>query len=297
MDLNRLEEFLIVAQTGTFKEAAKKLGLPANVLSTRIRRFEEDAGVSLFRHTRNGVVLTETGQLLLSQAPQLLKSWNYAAGTVAELKNHRFQSLHLQLCSHTMAGELGPYLDIFCRRHPQMLLDLYDENTCSIRSGLKSGKVDIAFVMCRRHDFSDIPGRMALSYFPNLYIHLPLDHRLSGSKQVHFSDLQNETFILYPRMLESWTRDLQVSLIEQSGINYNVYEENCSPFYFDLLVPIGKGIRLWNWGHDMAPNSQILPIADRGYDTYLYMLYDPDTANPAVIPFINGFMEFRKERK
>ena len=261
-----------------------------------MRRFEADMGASLFRHTRNGVALTETGKQLLAQAQQLLKSWDYAVGTISELKNHRFQSLHLQLCGHTMAAELGPYLDIFCRRHPQMLLDLYDENTCAIRAGLKTGKVDIAFVVCRRHDFSDIPGRMALSYFPNLYVHIPQDHRLAGLKQVHFSDLQNETFILYPQMLETWTRNLQVSLLKQSGISYNVYEENCSPFFFDLLVPIGKGIRLWNWGHDMAPNSLILPIADRGYDTYLYMLYDPQTANPAVLPFINGFMEFRREK-
>lgn len=297
MDFNRLQEFMIVAEEKSFKTAAARLGIAPNVLSTRIRSFENSLNTQLIRRVKNGIELTSQGKALLPNINTLLKSYAYTADSLDDLKNHIFQSLHLQFCSHLMAAELGPYLDIFCRRHPQMILNIYDENTCQIRGGLKSGKVDISFAVCREHDFEDISGRVSLSYFPTMYVHLPVDHALATEKTVHFSDLSGETFILYPYMLEPWTRNLQLSILNQAGIDYQIYEESSSPYFFDLLVPIGKGIRLWNWREETAPNTVLIPISDKGYDTYLYMLYDTKTTNPAVIPFINGFLNYRSNRK
>lgn len=297
MDLNRLQDFMIVAEERSFKKAAARLGIAPNVLSTRMRSFENSLNTQLIRRTKDGIELTNSGKALLPNIDMLLKSYSHVTDSLDDLKNHTFQSLHLQFCSHLVASELGPFLDIFCRRHPQMILNIYDENACYIRGGLKSGKVDISFVICRKHDFEDIPGRIPLSYFPTMYVHLPVDHPLANEKSVRFSELSGETFILYPIMLESWTRNLQISILNQSGIDYQIYEESSSPFFFDLLVPIGKGIRLWNWREEITPNTALLPISDKGYDTYLYMLYDTDTTNPAVIPFINGFLEYRSNRK
>lgn len=297
MDLERLREFMVIAEEKSFKKAAVRLDIAPNVLSTRMRAFEDSLNTRLIRRAKNGVELTETGKAVLPNIYLLLRSYTHVTDSLHDLKNHTFHSLHLQFCSHLVASELGPYLDNFCRRHPQMALDIYDENECQIRGGLKAGKVDIAFVVCREHDFKDISGRIPLSYFPTMYVYLPVDHALANEKLIHFSDLSGETFILYPKMLESWTRDLQFSILEQSKIDYQIYEETTSPYFFDLLVPIGKGIRLWNWREEAAPNTVLVPLADKGYETYLYMLYDADTVNPAVALFINGFLEYRKNRK
>ena len=297
MDLDRLQEFLVVAEEKSFKKAADRLHLAPNVLSTRMHIFEDSLNTRLIRRIKNGIELTEAGKALLPNAETLYKSYTHTTDTLSELKDHVFQSLRLQFCSQVMAAELGPYLDIFCRRHPQMILDIYDENSCQIRSGLCSGKVDVSFVICRKHDFEDISGRVLLSYFPDMYVHLPVDHPLADEKRVSFSDLSGETFILYPNMTDPWTRNLQISILNQSGIDYQIYEESCSPRFHDLLVPIGKGIRLWNWIEETAPNTVLIPISDKGYDTYLYMLYDTQTTNPAVVPFLNGYLEFRSNRK
>ncbi len=297
MDLDKLQEFMIVAEEKSFKKAAKRLGLAPNVLSTRMHIFEDSLNTQLIRRVKNGIGLTETGKALLPNAEMFFKSYRNTIDTLNELKDHVFQSLCLQFCSQMMASELGPYLDIFCRRHPQLVLDIYDENSCQIRSGLFSGKVDISFVICRENDFEDISGRVPLSYFPNMYVHLPIDHVLANEKEVSFSDLSGETFILYPNMADPWIRNLQISILNRAKIEYHIYEESCSPHFHDLLVPIGKGIRLWNWGESIAPNTVLIPIVDKGYDTYLYMLYNTETANPAVIPFINGFLDFRSSRK
>ncbi len=297
MDLDRLQEFAIVAEEKSLKKAAERLGIAPNVLSIRMHSLEDSLNAKLFSRVKNGIALTETGNSLLPNIDAFLKSYTHLTDSLNNLKNHTFQILNLQFCAHLIASEMGPYLDIFCRKHPQLLLNIYDENTCLIRGGLKTGKVDISFVVCREHDFEDISGRIPLSYFPNMYVYLPLDHALADEKKVHFADLAEETFILYPNMCDSWTHDLQISMLNQSGIDYQIYDESSSPFFFDLLVPIGKGIRLWNWREENTPNTVLLPILDSGYDTYLYMLYDTKTTNPAVIPFINGFLKHRSNRK
>lgn len=297
MDLDRLKEFIIIAEEKSFKKAAARLGIPPNVPSTRMRCFENSLNTQLMVRVKNGLELTETGKALLPNIDTLLKSYTHITSSLDDLKNHTFQNLSLQFCAHMIASDVGPYLDIFCRKHPHLILNIYDENACLIQGGLKTGKTDICFVVCKKDDLQDISGRILLSYFSNMYVYLPLDHALANEKEVYFSELSGETFILYPQMLESWTHDLQVSILDQSGIDYQIYDGYSSPFFFNLLVPIGKGIRLWNWRKEITPNTVLIPIADKGYDTYLYMLYDKKTTNPAVIPFINGLLEYRSNRK
>ena len=156
---------------------------------------------------------------------------------------------------------------------------------------------DIAFAVGRETDFQDFSGRIVLTRYPKMKVHLPSDHPLCKRSSLRFQDLQNETFILYPSMKETFTRELQLSMLKQSGISFRIYEESCSPFFFDLLVPIGKGIRLWNWTDRTAPNSVLMTLEDDGYETFLYMLYDEKTENPTTLSFIEGFLRFRKERR
>lgn len=297
MDLDRLSEFIIIAEEGSFKSAAARLGVAPNVLSTRFRSFEQSLGAELFERDAHHFALTENGRSLLKHAKGLLDSYDKMRVSMQSIQGASFRSLRLMLCAQTMAADLGPFLDRYCRRYPTLFLGLYDENTCNIREGLQSGEIDIAFAVGRENDFTDISGRMALNEFPKMKVHVPNDHRLAKAHSVSFDELSGETFILYPKMRESFTRDLQFSMLEQSGIAYQIYDEDYSPFFYDLLVPVGKGIRLWNWTDRLAPNSKLITIRDAGYETCLYMLYHTDTENETVLHFIKSFTEFRKGRR
>ena len=297
MDLERLSEFVALTEEGSFKQAAKRMELAPNVLSTRFAAFERSLGVKLIDRNAHSFELTEAGKHLQQDAKALLGSYEQTLVSMQSLGGASFRNLRLQLCAQTMASELGPFLDIYCRRHPTLFLDLYDENSCEIREGLHSGMVDISFAVGREGDFQDISGRVPINRFPKMRVHLPSDHRLARRQSLCFADLKEETFILYPNMRESWTRQLQLSMLEQAGIPFRVYEENCSPFFFDLLVPVGKGIRLWNWTDRTAPNSVLLTLEDDGYETFLYMLYDTQTENKTTLHFVERFLRFRKERR
>jgi DNA-binding transcriptional LysR family regulator len=64
MDLEELRAFLNVVETGSFLAAADTLGVSRTTLRRRVEALEARAGVPLLKSTRQGVVLTDAGQML-----------------------------------------------------------------------------------------------------------------------------------------------------------------------------------------------------------------------------------------
>jgi DNA-binding transcriptional LysR family regulator len=296
MDIERLKEFILINETGSFKAASDMLDIAPSVLSARFKNFESSLGCKLLERNNHYVKPTEKGMMLLKNATELVQSWETAKLAVRNLNGSVISSLKIQLCAQSMPSELGPFMDIYSKSHPWLFLDLYDENNCTIRDGLMSGQTDLVFVPGKEQDFEDIEGKIILSHFDHLTLHVPLSHRLSTSSAVSFNDLSGENFILYPRMKETHIHDLQLEMLERSGISYHIYENSTSPYFYDLLVPIGKGLQFWNWTDRVTPNTVNISVRDSGYDTYYYMLYNPDNNNPIVHEFINLFLNYRKAR-
>jgi DNA-binding transcriptional LysR family regulator len=61
--LEVLAAFVAVAETGSFTEAAKRLGRDASIISRRVSQLEQQLGVRLLSRTTRRVALTEAGTL------------------------------------------------------------------------------------------------------------------------------------------------------------------------------------------------------------------------------------------
>ncbi len=297
MDFQRAKEFLTILEEGSFKDAAKKLNIAPNVLSTRYQTFEKNLGVTLLERNSHGIQITEQGKIFEAEVRKILSSYEQATHALEDFQGHRFRSLQILLCSHLIPAEMGPFFDTYCRRYPKLFLELFDENSHSISDLFLDNQLDIAIAVGRKNDFQNIQGRIQLDTYHNLNVIVPNDHHLAGRNSLTFSDLNNETFLLYPKLKEPCMHQLQKSLLAQSGIQYHTYETESSLSLFQLLVPIGKGLCLWNWVDTPAiPNTQMIPIIDEGYETYSYLLYNPTTKNPSTLQFIEEYLAFRKEK-
>ncbi|MBR1757380.1 MAG: LysR family transcriptional regulator [Lachnospiraceae bacterium] len=296
MDIERLKEFLLIYETGSFRSAAKVLDIAPSVLSTRFKNFESSIGTKLLVRNSKYIELTDSGKLLIHNAKDLIQNWETVKKSVKSLKGTEVSSLKLQLCAQTMPSELGPFLDLYNKNHPGLLLDLYDDDYCPVREGLLSGKTDIAFIPGEKDDFLDVSGRVVLAKYDHLMVHVPANHRLAGESEVFFRELAGESFIPYPVKKEAHIRNLQLSMLKRSGIPYHLYENDCSPLYFDLLVPIGKGIEFCNWDDRITPNTVNLTIRDSGYETFFFMLYHKENPNPIIADFMEQFLKYREMR-
>ncbi|GGC81269.1 LysR family transcriptional regulator [Chelatococcus reniformis] len=73
MTFEQMKIFLEAAHYGSFTHAAEKLGLTQSAVSISIKKLEEKHGVMLFDRSGRRLVLTEAGQVLLSEAERILR--------------------------------------------------------------------------------------------------------------------------------------------------------------------------------------------------------------------------------
>ena len=68
MNWDEVRLFLVVAEEGSFRQAALKLNVGHSTLSRRIESLEEDLGLKLFKRIKRGLSLTAAGEEMLKTA-------------------------------------------------------------------------------------------------------------------------------------------------------------------------------------------------------------------------------------
>ena len=296
MDLERLEEFVAVAQQGTLKEAASSLGISVATLSARLIRFEEHLGTPLFLRTPNSMVLTDSGKHLLPSALEILSQYRTIRQDVHRAKDHSYHKLRIAVTGTSLPLHLGPFLDRLILNYPDMLLDLLDDSRCSIAESLISGEADLYFGPALN---GPVPRNLIRHVIgsPGEFVLLPKDHRLADRSMISIRELDGERFILYPKTAESAIRDFQLKNLQDSGIRYSLYESATSVLFSKLLVPIGKGLLLYPHTVDLPPNTVCLPVTDLPHHASICFFYLKGSTNPDVTAFVKDYLAFTKEVK
>ena len=78
MDINLARTFLMVAETGSFIDAARKLNITQSTVSARIKGLEDILGRPLFERSKSGAELTGAGSQFQKHALALVRVWQHA---------------------------------------------------------------------------------------------------------------------------------------------------------------------------------------------------------------------------
>lgn len=76
MKISFLKDFIVLSESSSINEAARKLYISQPCLSKAIRQMEEELGFPILRRTKSGVALTSQGQLVLEGAKQIVKIYD-----------------------------------------------------------------------------------------------------------------------------------------------------------------------------------------------------------------------------
>ncbi|WP_431683607.1 LysR substrate-binding domain-containing protein [Kitasatospora sp. KL5] len=142
MDLRALRCFVAVAEEGHFGRAAARLHLAQPPLSRRIRDLEADLGCRLFDRVPTGARLTPAGEVLLTEARDLLERAERARQRVRGAEAGRI----LVLGTAAGAGpQVGPTaLAALRRTRPEVRVRLREAPITDPTAGLREGRVDLA---------------------------------------------------------------------------------------------------------------------------------------------------------
>lgn len=147
---SHLRTFLAVAQTLSFTQAARRLGLRQSTVSQHVRRLEDAAGRQLFSRDTHSVELTEDGEAMLGFARRLLEVHEQATAffTGTRLRGR----LRFGASEDFVLTRLPEILEAFRHDHPEVDLELTVELSGTLHEQLAAGKLDLVLAKRRPED-------------------------------------------------------------------------------------------------------------------------------------------------
>ena len=146
LDLKRLRYFRAIAQHGSLSAAARALNLAQPALSHHVNALETQLGVRILERRRDGVVLTEAGQLLLRHAVDIGARVDQAEAELTRYARDRGSSVKIRLAViGSLAADLTPILvGALARDVPEVVLRITEAGTLDSRELLDRGEADLA---------------------------------------------------------------------------------------------------------------------------------------------------------
>jgi DNA-binding transcriptional LysR family regulator len=148
-DLDVLRTFVTGVEFNSFAKAADRLGRSTSAVSAQLKKLEEQIGTPVLAKSGRGLVLTPTGETLLSHAHRLL-----------ELNDSTFQTLHESQTAGTIRlglqedfGEhfLSEILRRFVQLYPIVKLEVRIARNAELLARVESAELDLALTWDTGH--------------------------------------------------------------------------------------------------------------------------------------------------
>lgn len=141
-DLDVLRSFVSGVELGSFVKAAERLGRSTSAVSAQLKRLEDQVETPLLRKSGRGLVLTDTGEVMLGYARRLLDLNDEAASA---LRGQPLAgSLRIGLQEDFGESVLPDVLGLFRRAHPQLHIEVLLARNTALLDALRSGHLDMA---------------------------------------------------------------------------------------------------------------------------------------------------------
>jgi DNA-binding transcriptional LysR family regulator len=188
LDLRKLRYFVAVADNLHFGRAADELHIAQPALSRQIRALEQDLGTPLLTRDSHGVMLTDAGRQLLTDAGPLLAS-AHAVRRRVTVAAHGGRRLTVGF----RAGiPVTPAVRQFATRHPNVIVDVQRIEWDDQATMLLDGRIDVGYV---RLPIDETGLRVTPLYTEPRVAVLPAGHRLAGKEQITEADLAGEPLV------------------------------------------------------------------------------------------------------
>ena len=242
MELRQLRQFLALAETKNFHRAAESLHMAQPPLSVSIRKLEEELGVSLAERHARGVTLTPEGELVATQAREIVRLATELRQFAKEAVLGARGTLSVGFVVSATYDVIPRLIPVFRSRYPNVELRLREASTHEIIEGLNRGDLDVGLVR------TPLAGALGVGLTPlfseTMLLAVRHGHRFESRSEVELAELRDEPLILFPRSAISSLRTLIDFSFSDLGITPNIVEETAQVHTTMALVECGIGSAL-----------------------------------------------------
>lgn len=144
MEARLIEYFLRIAELGSINKAAADLRMSQPSLSRWMSLLEHEVGTSLLVRTRQGIRVTDAGQILIDRARPILRELHALRDDIGKRASSQF---NLAMPFSLQRFVTAPLAEYILRNEPGTNLRVYEGINNAIRTWMESGTVDASVMV------------------------------------------------------------------------------------------------------------------------------------------------------
>lgn len=294
MDLREMRYFLAVAEERNFGRAADRLHIAQPPLSRQIRALEEELGATLFVRTPKGVELTEAGQTLLEEVPNLLALAQRARERTRRAGQGLVGQLDVGLFGSGVLDVIPRMLARFHAQRPEVKIRLHNLTKAEQLQALHERRLSVGFNRL-------VPEEDGLVIEPilrePLVVAMPEGHPLAVRPSIPLTELEGQPMILYPNIPMRGLAQEIIDAFRVEGVSLRVEQEVEDVLTAVALVASGFGLAITTQSATSLrlPGVAFRPLASRHLrDVELSCLYRRGDGSPVLAAFLEVVHEFAR---
>lgn len=235
MDLNNLRTFIVVAETGSFSQAAERLYLTQPAISKRIAGLEQQLNRRLFDRLGREITLTEAGRALLPRAYRLLDVLDDTERALNNLDGEVGGKLSLATSHHIGLHRLPPLLRRFTQKFPKVALDIRFLDSEVAYEEVLHGRAELAVITLAPKTLAPIRA-IEIWDDPLEFVAAP-EHPLARLPGICLEDIAR-----YPAVFpgdHTFTHHIVRRLFEQQGLSFSIAMSTNYLETIKMMVSIG----------------------------------------------------------
>lgn len=262
LDSRQLCAFYHVANTGSFTQGGRAVGLSQSAISRAIQALEQDVGCRLLDRLGKKVALTQAGEQLLQHAKKTLAEMEAARESLRRLGKWGQGRLRLGASTTACQHILPPVLREFKESFPEHALSIEPSDTRGMVAALLQHRIDLALSL----DPGSEPQLEFHELFNDeLYFLVGAMHAWARTGRVERAEVTKQNFILYSK--SSVTFHLVEEYFRRDEMVLNTVLEVGSMEATKELVKLGLGVSVlapWIARKELEERSLVaLPLGRR----------------------------------
>ena len=269
--LRQLKVFATVAECMKMSEAAKKLYISQPTVSQIIADLEKEYHVELFQRFPKELKITSAGQLLLSNALEIISLHENLEQSMKNIHSLRPLRIGATLTiGNTLISTLAENL---LKKHPDIDISVFIDNTSILEHRMMHNELDIALIegmITRKEIYTEpvIDDRLELICSKN--------HPFADRESIFIEELRGQNFIMRER--GSGTRAIFENLLTAQHIPFHVkWECSCGTAIVDAVRHnLGLGVLSYRCIEDYAARGEIKICSLNGISMkrFFYICYN-----------------------
>ncbi|NVK53338.1 MAG: LysR family transcriptional regulator [Flavobacteriaceae bacterium] len=219
IELRHIRYFLAVAEDLHYRKAAERLFISQPGLSRQIKQMEESLGVILFERNNRRVVLTKAGEYLKKELAINLKNIEHTFYHAKLVNDGKNGDLKFGYVGSAMQEIIPNLLLKLKSKHPNVVFSLQELDNQKQIEGLLSYDLDLGFVRLER--VPKILEKKLILKEPFCLV-LPKNHKITKENFKSFSQLKEESFILFNPAYSASYYEKVMQIFDESGFSPNI---------------------------------------------------------------------------